>query len=342
MAYFVAILTPGSAWSCVMQCTFPIDGIRSIISMVSISLEGFLPSILLLVVIIVAVVIIAVILVVIVTDAIVGVVIVVMSIRVVVVVVIIGIVVIVDYGVSRIIKLSFVIIVTFPSMIWGIPPMKAFIIFSVFGTMFGYKTANSWNLLTPSDPIGLFYSDRLSVCIPPRQGIIGQGISLGPVFLLGLSAFAMAAACASKDATTPSKEFKTSRDGHESNGMSDPIEGLDTKSGVVDLTGDKDPSDEDGSTGLGYSTGVLVSLGEISLEGNKSWVLNIDDSNNTGDGGKIAGRAITTWGGGMASYACMTSIFESSCKGKKTSMSKRYLVKIFEESGEMLPGEAEK
>nr|GFA70347.1 hypothetical protein [Tanacetum cinerariifolium] len=90
------------------------------------------------------------------------------------------------------------------------------------------------------------------------------------------------------------------------------------------------------------STGVLVSLGEISLEGNKSWESNIGDSDNTRDGGKIVGRAITTWGGGMVSYACMTSIFESSCKGEKTSMSKRYLVKLFEEFGEMFPDEAEK
>nr|GEY24716.1 hypothetical protein [Tanacetum cinerariifolium] len=80
MAYFVAILTPDKAWSCVMQCTFPTKRMRSIISMVSVSLEGFLPSILLLVVIIVAVVIVAVILVVIVIDTIVGVVIVVASI----------------------------------------------------------------------------------------------------------------------------------------------------------------------------------------------------------------------------------------------------------------------
>nr|GEV25558.1 hypothetical protein [Tanacetum cinerariifolium] len=77
-------------------CTFPTEGMISIISMVSISLEGFLPFILLLVVIIVAVVIVAVILIVVVIDAIVGVVIVVASIGVVVVVMIIGIVVIVD------------------------------------------------------------------------------------------------------------------------------------------------------------------------------------------------------------------------------------------------------
>nr|GEY73764.1 hypothetical protein [Tanacetum cinerariifolium] len=232
MAYFVAILTPDNAWSCVMQCTFPTEGVRSIISMVSISLEGFLPSILLLVVIIVAVVIVAVILVVVVIDAIVGVVIVVASIGVVVIVMIIGIVVIADGGVSHIIKLSFVII---------------------------------------GDPIGLFYSDRLSVCIPPRQCIIGQGISLGPVFVLGLSAFAMAAACASRAAATPFV-----------------ISCQMVSSVIADLL------DEDGGTRMGDSTGVSVSLGEISLEGNKSWESNIGDSDNTRDGGKIAGRAITT------------------------------------------------
>nr|GEW25096.1 hypothetical protein [Tanacetum cinerariifolium] len=84
-------------------------------------------------------------------------------------------------------------------------------------------------------------------------------------------------------------------------------------------------------------TRVSVCLGKISLKGNKSLKSNIGDSDNTGDGDKMAGRAITTWGGGMVSYACMTSIFESSYKGKKTSISKRYLVKSFEESGEMLP-----
>ncbi|GKB28159.1 hypothetical protein Tco_0867560 [Tanacetum coccineum] len=61
MAYFVTILTPDSTRSCVMQCTLPTEGMRSIISTVSISLEGFLPSILLLAVVIVAVVIVAVI-----------------------------------------------------------------------------------------------------------------------------------------------------------------------------------------------------------------------------------------------------------------------------------------
>ncbi|GJY85902.1 hypothetical protein Tco_0499928 [Tanacetum coccineum] len=77
MAYFVAILTPDSAWSRVMQSTLPTKGMRSIISTVSISLEDFLSSILLLMVIIVAVVIVMVIWVVIFVNVIVGVVIVV-------------------------------------------------------------------------------------------------------------------------------------------------------------------------------------------------------------------------------------------------------------------------
>nr|GFB85553.1 hypothetical protein [Tanacetum cinerariifolium] len=73
--------------------------------------------------------------------------------------------VVVVVGGVFIIKLSFVIIVTFPSMLLG-------------------------------DLVGLLYPNRLGICIPPRQGIVG--------FLLGLSAFAMAAACASRTTTTPS------------------------------------------------------------------------------------------------------------------------------------------
>ncbi|GJV40965.1 hypothetical protein Tco_1419405 [Tanacetum coccineum] len=100
MAYIVAILTPNSARSCVMQSTIPTKGIRSIISKVSISLKDFLPSILLLMVIIVAVVIVTVIWVVIFVNVIVGVII---------VVAIIGVVVVVG-GVPSIIDLSFIIV----------------------------------------------------------------------------------------------------------------------------------------------------------------------------------------------------------------------------------------
>nr|GFA15555.1 hypothetical protein [Tanacetum cinerariifolium] len=57
---------------------------------------------------------------------------------------------------------------------------------------------------------------------------------------------------------------------------------------IVNLISDEDPTDEDGDTE------VSVSLGEISLEGKKSWESDIGDSDNTGDGGKTAGRAILT------------------------------------------------
>ncbi|GJR54678.1 hypothetical protein Tco_1405199 [Tanacetum coccineum] len=64
----------------------------------------------------------------------------------------------------------------------------------------------------------------------------------------------------------------------------------------VDLTGDEDPTDEDGDTGVSVSLGV-----EIFLEGKKSQESNIGDSDNTRDGGKTASRAIITWGGRIAS-----------------------------------------
>ncbi|GKA34073.1 hypothetical protein Tco_0720502 [Tanacetum coccineum] len=93
------------------RCTLPTEGMRSIISTIFVSLEGFLPSILLLVVIIVAIVIVAAILVIVV----------VVIVRVVISVTIIGVVVMIirvvvvgggggGDGVSFIIKLSFMII----------------------------------------------------------------------------------------------------------------------------------------------------------------------------------------------------------------------------------------
>ncbi|GKB43164.1 hypothetical protein Tco_0888106, partial [Tanacetum coccineum] len=64
-------------------------------------------------------------------------------------------------------------------------------------------------------------------------------------------------------------------------------------SGRVDLTGDEDPTDEDGDIGMGDSTGVSVSLGGgISLRGKKSRESNNGDSDNTGDGGTIVGGGI--------------------------------------------------
>ncbi|GKA06405.1 hypothetical protein Tco_0685629 [Tanacetum coccineum] len=91
--------------------------------------------------------------------------------------------------------------------------------------------------------------------------------------------------------------------------------------GRVDPTSDEDPTDEDRDTRNDDSTGFLVSLGdEISLGGKKSWESNINDSDNTGAGGKTTGRAIITWDGEIALCACMASIYGSSCKGEKTSV----------------------
>nr|GEV44506.1 hypothetical protein [Tanacetum cinerariifolium] len=110
------------------------------------------------------------------------------------------------------------------------------------------------------------------------------GVSLGPVFPLGLSAFAIAAAYASRTAATPS------------------------------------------AISCWMEASVIVGVADES---------DIGDSDNTGDGGKTAGRAIITLDGKIALYACMASIYGSSCKGEKISMSKRYLVKSFKELGEL-------
>ncbi|GKA47293.1 hypothetical protein Tco_0740176 [Tanacetum coccineum] len=64
---------------------------------------------------------------------------------------------------------------------------------------------------------------------------------------------------------------------------------------------------------IGDLSGVSAPLGdEISSGGKKSRESNIG-------GGTIAGRAIITWDGGMASYAC---IYGSSCKGGKNRTKK--------------------
>nr|GEW80989.1 hypothetical protein [Tanacetum cinerariifolium] len=108
--------------------------------------------------------------------------------------------------------------------------------------------------------------------------------------------------------------------------------------GVIYQTGDEDPTDEDGDAEMDDSTRVLASLGgEISSGGRKSW-----ESNSDNTGGIAVGEAIRDYSGGIfnslvASYACMTSIYGSSCKGEKTSVAKRYLVKSFEESREVFP-----
>nr|GFB28654.1 hypothetical protein [Tanacetum cinerariifolium] len=59
--------------------------------------------------------------------------------------------------------------------------------------------------------------------------------------------------------------------------------------GVMNLTSDKDPIDDDRDTGVGDSE-VSVSLGEISSGGRNYQESSIGD---TKDGGKAVGRAIT-------------------------------------------------
>nr|GEV65318.1 reverse transcriptase domain-containing protein [Tanacetum cinerariifolium] len=71
------------------------------------------------------------------------------------------------------------------------------------------------------------------------------------------------------------------------------------------------------------------------------------ESNSDNTGGITVGEAIGACSGGIfnslvASYACMTFIYGSSCKGEKASVAKRYLVKSFEESGEVFPDVARK
>ncbi|GJY58218.1 hypothetical protein Tco_0458110 [Tanacetum coccineum] len=95
----------------------------------------------------------------------------------------------------------------------------------------------------------------------------------------------------------------------------------------VDLTGDEDPTDEDGDIGMGDSTGFSVSLGgEISSGGKKYRESNIGNNGNTGDGGKIGGGSIGACGG----------------IGEMASEAKRYLDKLSEGSREMFPGETGK
>ncbi|GJZ34052.1 hypothetical protein Tco_0579488 [Tanacetum coccineum] len=90
---------------------------------------------------------------------------------------------------------------------------------------------------------------------------------------------------------------------------------IQTSIGLIRFLGDgllpdgRDPIDEDGDIGMDDSIGVLVFLGGgISSGGKKSQELNVGDSDNTGDGGKIVGGGIVTCSGLMVSYACMTFI----------------------------------
>nr|GEV88318.1 hypothetical protein [Tanacetum cinerariifolium] len=186
-----------------------VSSIPTVLSWIdSISSDGFLPFILLVVVIMVTVIIVAVVLE--------------------IVVVIVGVVIVVA-GFEAI---------TFTSILLGNPPMKTSMSFSEFGTMFGHKSANSWNLLMSlfnsvqaillacSIPIGwayAFHQDKASLVRVPVANVnlssssqllhenidsfplFAAGVSLNPRFLLGFSVFAMVAASASRAASMPSE-----------------------------------------------------------------------------------------------------------------------------------------
>ncbi|GJT86018.1 hypothetical protein Tco_1067735 [Tanacetum coccineum] len=85
--------------------------------------------------------------------------------------------------------------------------------------------------------------------------------------------------------------------------------------------------------------------GKISLGRKKLQELNIDDSGNTGDGGKTVGGTIGACGYGIgdslvvALYACVTFIYGSLWKGEMANEAKRYLDKSSEGLREVFPGE---
>ncbi|GJU19101.1 reverse transcriptase domain-containing protein [Tanacetum coccineum] len=300
MTYPVSSLTLDSVRSYVMQGTPFTQGMISSISIGgSINPEGFLPSTLLMV-IMVTVVIVAVILVV-------------------VIVVIFGVVVVVG-GVSSIIELSFMIIgflhiIMFHYLLHL--PLG-------YGWAYAFHQDKASSVKVPVANVTLFSLAQLL-----RENTDSIRVSLGLVFLFGLSAFAIVAACASRAVatlSTTSCRMKTSRDRYGDNGVSDQIRGLVFKgssgtgllpngrgmihnelsnsakidlskgyssSRVVDLTGDEDPTDEDGDNRMSDSTGVSMSLGgEIYSGGNKSRESNISDSDNIGDGDTTVGGAI--------------------------------------------------
>nr|GFD26491.1 hypothetical protein [Tanacetum cinerariifolium] len=87
--------------------------------------------------------------------------------------------------------------------------------------------------------------------------------------------------------------------------------------GLIDLTGDEDPTDEDGDTRMDDSTEVSTSLGGEISSREKIFL----ESNSDNTKGTIVAEVIKASSGRIAnSYACITSINGSSCKGEKTSV----------------------
>nr|GEZ00784.1 hypothetical protein [Tanacetum cinerariifolium] len=78
-----------------------------------------------------------------------------------VVLVIVGIFVIVVVGAPSIIKLAFVITVTVPSILWGNPPIKTSISFSVFGWVYAFHQDKASSVRVPVANVTLFSSVQL-------------------------------------------------------------------------------------------------------------------------------------------------------------------------------------
>nr|GEW03494.1 hypothetical protein [Tanacetum cinerariifolium] len=341
MAYFVTFLTPDGARSCVMQCTLPTQGIRSIISMVFIHPEGFLPSIVLLVVIIVAVVIVVV--------TVILVVVVVTIVRVVIVVVIIRVVVVGD--VSFIITFSFVIIGVSLGSVFLLG-LSVFAIFTACASraeaipsgiscrMAARVMAGVSDEKMPSYPQWKESTDLVVTEFNSTEKFINE---IGELRAISDHVLRAAGVQIPQDNFDNLRSIKEEEDratevqllqeeweskrnflvavnlvkGHTFSTKvkvllvgfhlyPTELDTLPVGGDVVDLTGDEDPTDEDRDTGVGVLTGVSMSLGgEIFSGEKKSQESNIGGSDNTGDRGKTADRAIIAWGGGIASYDCM-------------------------------------
>nr|GEX39538.1 hypothetical protein [Tanacetum cinerariifolium] len=170
-----------------------------------------------------------------------------------VVVAIIGVVVVV--GGVFIIKLSFVIIGVLCRIVFY------YLIHQPLGYVDSFLESLSLRTILICQESFQFGPGELLACSIPI------GVSLGPGFLLRLSTFAMAA-CDSRTAATPSVISCRM--------AASVIAGVaDFGGGVIDLNGDEDPTDKDGDAEMDDSIGVSTSLGEISLEGKKSWELDI-------------------------------------------------------------------
>ncbi|GJR00493.1 hypothetical protein Tco_0523477 [Tanacetum coccineum] len=242
----------------------------SSISTVSISLEYFLPSILLLMVIIVAVVI----------------------------VMVIWEVFVVVGGVSFIIKLSFMVIGFF------------------LRTILLYQESFQFR---PGDLIGFFYSNRLD---PPGQSFLSKGtnskshfvlfgtfatrkyslrISLGSVFLLELSEFAMAAAC-----TFRAEEMPLLISCRMASKVMTDVSDVDTE--IMIQMMEMMMKERDKLETIRYILSEHFPIPEEVEEEDKEWIhflggnsssgtkkyrgSNSSDGGNTGDGVKIAGEVI--------------------------------------------------